>query len=107
MERRSLERSGDVVEVLAPASWPNARVEAWVDWAGGDTDIPAAIFRFAEELVQAGQKRDLFAGVGARGRFRRELGAALVAGRIALRRLALPGLHTVAAAETSERLARL
>ena len=107
MERRSLERSGDVVEVLAPASWPNARVEAWVDWAGGDTDIPAAIFRFAEELVQAGQKGDLFAGVGARGRFRRELGAALVAGRIALRRVALPGLHTVAAAETSERLARL
>ena len=107
MERRSLERSGEVVEVLAPASWTNARVEAWVDWADGDTDIPAAIFRFAEELVQAGQKRDLFAGVGARGRFRRELGAALVSGRIALRRTSRSGLTVATASEASERLVRL
>ena len=48
MERRTLERSSDVVEVLAPAAWPNAQVEAWLDWAGGDVDLPAAIFRFAE-----------------------------------------------------------
>ena len=85
MERRTLERSSDVVEVLAPAAWPNAQVEAWLDWAGGDVDLPAAIFRFAETLVQAGQRQGLFEGVGARGRFRRELGAALMAGHIALR----------------------
>ena len=31
MERRTLERSSNVVEVLAPAAWPNAQVEAWLD----------------------------------------------------------------------------
>jgi ribonucleoside-diphosphate reductase alpha chain len=30
---RSLERADGFVDVLAPSSWPNARVEAWVDWA--------------------------------------------------------------------------
>ena len=30
---RSLERADDFVDVLAPSDWPNARVEAWVDWA--------------------------------------------------------------------------
>ncbi|MDZ4321626.1 MAG: hypothetical protein U1A07_22795, partial [Phenylobacterium sp.] len=59
MERRTLERSSNVVEVLAPAAWPNAQVEAWLDWAGGEPDLPAAIFRFAEELVQAGQRQGL------------------------------------------------
>ena len=85
VERRTLERRGDVVEVAAPSAWPNAQVEAWLDWADGDTDLPAAIFRFAEAQVKAGQRLGLFEGVGARGRFRRELGAALLAGRIALR----------------------
>jgi len=85
VERRTLERRGDVVEVAAPSAWPNAQVEAWLDWAGGDTDLPAAIFRFAEAQVKSGQRLGLFEGVGARGRFRRELGAALLAGRIALR----------------------
>ncbi|MDO8901311.1 MAG: ribonucleotide reductase [Phenylobacterium sp.] len=108
MERRALERSGDVVEVLAPASWPNAQVEAWLDWAGGETDLPAAIFRFAENMVQSGQRLGLFEGVGARGRFRRELGAGLMAGRIALR--ALPAAHTELLSgpgEIIEQLARL
>ncbi|MDP1616431.1 ribonucleotide reductase [Phenylobacterium sp.] len=85
VERRTLERRGDVVEVAAPSAWPNAQVEAWLDWAEGDTDLPAAIFRFAEAQVKAGQRLGLFEGVGARGRFRRELGAALLAGQIALR----------------------
>ncbi len=90
MERRMIERSSSVVEVLAPASWPNAQVEAWLDWAGGEPDLPAAIFRFAEDLVQAGQRQSLFEGVGARGRFRRELGAALMGGRIALHSVTSP-----------------
>jgi ribonucleoside-diphosphate reductase alpha chain len=30
---RALERAAGVVEMLAPTDWPNARVEAWIDWA--------------------------------------------------------------------------
>ena len=40
-EPRVIERPNDVVEVVAPASWTAARVEAWLDW--GDalaTDFP-------------------------------------------------------------------
>ena len=33
MAVRSVERAGDVVEVLAPEAWPNARVETWLDWS--------------------------------------------------------------------------
>ena len=108
MERRTIERSSDVVEVLAPASWPNAQVEAWLDWAGGEPDLPAAIFRFAEDLVQAGQRQGLFEGVGARGRFRRDLGAALMGGRIALHLVSSPPpSEAPAGADLIEHLAKL
>ncbi len=30
---RSLERADGFVDVLAPSHWPDARVEAWIDWA--------------------------------------------------------------------------
>ena len=43
-ERREIERGGRVVEVVAPAAWPDARVEAWLDWAetvhGPTTSLP-------------------------------------------------------------------
>ncbi len=87
LERRALELGAEVVEVMAPAGWTDARVEAWLDWAQGDPDLPAAIFRYAEGLVQQGQRLGIFDGVGARGRFRRDLGAALLGGRLALRRV--------------------
>ena len=32
IEQRTLERAASVAEVLAPASWTDARVEAWLDW---------------------------------------------------------------------------
>ena len=32
-ERRELERSGDIRQVVAPRAWPTARVEAWLSWA--------------------------------------------------------------------------
>jgi ribonucleoside-diphosphate reductase alpha chain len=32
LEWREIERSSDVARVLAPVGWPNARVEAWLDW---------------------------------------------------------------------------
>jgi ribonucleoside-diphosphate reductase alpha chain len=84
IERRSLERASQMVEVLAPADWANARVEAWLDWSGGDTDLPAAIFRQAEALTSAAQAAGHLADARAAGKFRRDLGAALLAGRLAL-----------------------
>ena len=84
IERRTLERASSVAEVLAPASWTDARVEAWLDWLGEDTDLPAAVFRFAEDLVQRGDSAALFETARARAAFRRDLGAAVLAGQIAL-----------------------
>jgi ribonucleoside-diphosphate reductase alpha chain len=84
IERRLLERAGAVVEVLAPAAWTDARVEAWLDWAGGEADLPAAIFSRAEALAGRADALGLFKDAAARASFRRDLGAAMMAGRIAL-----------------------
>ncbi|HQP20979.1 MAG TPA: ribonucleotide reductase, partial [Phenylobacterium sp.] len=84
IERRTLERSGEVVEVLAPAHWTDARVEAWLDWAGGDADLPAALFRRAEALAEQADALGLFESPAARAAFRRDLGAAFISGRVAL-----------------------
>jgi len=32
LESRAIERADEVVDVLAPAGWPDVRVEAWLDW---------------------------------------------------------------------------
>ena len=48
-ELRLIERSGAIVEVLAPRHWTSARVEAWLDWADTlpgdypDRDWPTAL----------------------------------------------------------------
>jgi len=84
IERRLLERAGSVIEVLAPAAWTDARVEAWLDWAGGDADLPAAIFGRAEALASRADALGLFRDSAGRAAFRRDLGAAMMAGRIAL-----------------------
>ena len=84
IERRLLERAGGVVEVLAPAAWTDARVEAWLDWAGGEADLPAAIFRRAETLAASADALGLFKDAAGRAGFRRDLGAAMMAGRIAI-----------------------
>jgi ribonucleoside-diphosphate reductase alpha chain len=84
IERRPLERAGGVVEVLAPAAWTDARVEAWLDWSDGDTDLPAAIFRRAEIIAGQAEALALIPDAAARAAFRRDLGAAMMAGRLAL-----------------------
>lgn len=84
IERRTLERASTVAEVLAPASWTDARVEAWLDWLGEDADLPAAVFRYAEHLVQLGDGLGLFETARARGAFRRDLGAAMLSGQLAI-----------------------
>src|SRR5690606_16494884 len=62
----------------------DARVEAWLDWLGEDTDLPAAVFRYAEELVLAGDAAGLFDTARARAGFRRDLSAAMLAGQLTL-----------------------
>lgn len=84
IERRILERTSTVLEVLAPASWSDARVEAWIEFVGGEPDLPAGLFKYAESLVQRGEALGLFESVTARSAFRRDLGAAMLAGQIAI-----------------------
>ncbi|MDO8380541.1 ribonucleotide reductase [Phenylobacterium sp.] len=84
IERRPLERADSVVEVLAPAGWTDARVEAWLDWADGDTDLPAAIFQKADAIAEQAGSLGLLTDSRARAAFRRDLGAALLSGRLAI-----------------------
>ena len=84
IERRLLERATGMVEVLAPQAWTDAQVEAWLDWAGGDTDLPAAIFAKADAIAAAADKRELFADSAAGASFRRDLIVALLSGKLAL-----------------------
>src|SRR3990167_3263363 len=83
IERRLLERAASVAEVLAPASWTDARVEAWLDWLNETSDLPAALFRYAEDLVQRGDVAGLFDSARARGGFRRDLGGAMLSRQMA------------------------
>jgi ribonucleoside-diphosphate reductase alpha chain len=65
VERREVERSDRVVEVMAPTSWTDARVESWLDWAGGDIDAEAPLgggpARYADRLAERGLAKGLFA----------------------------------------------
>ncbi len=101
IERRLLERASNVVGVLAPASWTDARVEAWLDWLGEAADLPTALFAYAESLVQQGDALGLFESARARGAFRRDLGAAMLGGYIAIAAPRLgPSLPLIGAGET-------
>jgi ribonucleoside-diphosphate reductase alpha chain len=84
IEGRILELSDRVLEVLAPAQWPNARVEAWIDWAGGEPDLPQAIADYVETLTAHAQAKGLVKDVRGRTRFRDDLTAALLSGAIAI-----------------------
>ncbi|WP_374570318.1 ribonucleotide reductase [Phenylobacterium sp.] len=90
IERRILERASDAIEVLAPSAWTDARVEAWVDWADGAADLPEAMFRFAEELIQRPAAQGLFTAPRERAAFRRDLGAAMLSGALAISRIPSP-----------------
>jgi ribonucleoside-diphosphate reductase alpha chain len=102
IERRPLERAGGVVEVLAPAAWTDARVEAWLDWSAGETDLPAAIFRRAETIAGQAEAQGLLADAAARAAFRRDLGAAMMAGRLALAEPAAADPPAIAYASSPE-----
>ncbi|HEX3701663.1 MAG TPA: ribonucleotide reductase [Phenylobacterium sp.] len=86
VEGRILELAGRLVEVEAPAHWTAAQVEAWLDWADGETDLAGAVADHVEALTASAQARGLVRDLRARTRFRDELTEALLAGRIALAR---------------------
>ena len=84
IEARALELADRIVEARAPASWTDARVEAWIDWAGGETDMGAAIGEFVETLTRRAQAKTLIKDPADRSRFRDELMEAFLSGAIAI-----------------------
>ena len=68
----------------APAHWTGARLEAWIDWADGETDMAEAVADYVEELTTRAQARGLVKDVRARTRFRDALTTALRAGVLAI-----------------------
>jgi ribonucleoside-diphosphate reductase alpha chain len=83
-ETRWLEHSGRIVEVRGPSHWADARLEAWIDWAGGETDMASAIADYVETIAARAQARGLVKDVRARNRFRGELSRTLADGVIAI-----------------------
>ncbi|MEO7379511.1 MAG: hypothetical protein ABIV23_05520, partial [Sphingomicrobium sp.] len=67
-----------------PAHWTGARLEAWIDWADGETDMAEAVADYVEELTARAQARGLVKDVRGRTRFRDDLTAALRAGVLAI-----------------------
>ena len=84
IEGRILELAGHLVEVEAPVHWTNARVEAWIEWAGGRTDLGAAILQYAYALAGKAQARGLTADLRTRTRFREAITTAMTGGYVAL-----------------------
>jgi ribonucleoside-diphosphate reductase alpha chain len=91
LQLRTLERPAGEVEVLAPSAWPNARVEAWIDWSivcgGSPEDAQLALAggpaRYADRLVRRGLDEGVFVKSDDADRFRAEVMAALLNGLVA------------------------
>jgi ribonucleoside-diphosphate reductase alpha chain len=73
-----------IAETRAPAHWTGARLAAWIDWAGGETDMAEIIAQFVEELTAKAQAAGLVKDVRARTRFRDDLTEMLTAGVLAI-----------------------
>jgi ribonucleoside-diphosphate reductase alpha chain len=84
IEERELELADRVVTARAPRSWTDARVEAWIDWAGGETDLPAAIGEFVETLTRRALAKGLVKDIAERVEFRDALAAAMLSGAVAI-----------------------
>jgi ribonucleoside-diphosphate reductase alpha chain len=83
MEWRDLERTDDIVVISAPSAWSDARVEAWLDWAG-EIEPKAALGGgpacYAERVAQAGLARGLFGDKADASAFRDALLATMLSG---------------------------
>ncbi len=103
LDLRQVERGSALIEVLAPADWTIARIDAWLDWTDSQTpkapEEPAAILdaaadgaeqalggalaRYASQLAERGLAQGVFAGADDARRFRDALLESLLAGRAA------------------------
>jgi ribonucleoside-diphosphate reductase alpha chain len=79
-----VELSDRVALARAPAHWTGARLEAWIEWAAGETDMAHAVADYVEALTAQAQTAGLVKDVRARTRFRDELTEALSAGVLAI-----------------------
>jgi ribonucleoside-diphosphate reductase alpha chain len=102
IEGRIIELGDRLAEVEAPAHWTQAQVEAWLDWADGSGDLPAAIADHVEELTGRAQGKGLLRDVRARTRFRDDLTEAMLAGTLALGRPRAVAPPKVVAADDPE-----
>ena len=84
IEGRILELGDRLVEVEAPVHFSNARVEAWIDWAGGQTDLAAAILQYAYALAGQAQTKGLTKDLKTRTRFREAIAEAMLLGVVAI-----------------------
>ena len=83
MEWRDLERADEIVVVSAPPAWSDARIEAWLDWAG-EIEPKAALgggpARYADRIAQAGLAQGLFGDKTDAAAFRDALLATMLSG---------------------------
>ncbi|GLK50417.1 ribonucleotide reductase [Brevundimonas intermedia] len=99
METRTVERADAVHEVLAPAAWSDARIEAWLDWAESLSPsllptggwLNGGIDAWAERLAGRGLAEGVFADRAEAYVFAAELAATIQLG------LASPTASTAAA----------
>ncbi|MBN9480784.1 MAG: hypothetical protein J0I52_11130 [Bordetella sp.] len=90
VEPREIERPDAVETVLAPAAWPETRVEAWLDWAAAscaltpDRPLNGAVHDWAARLAVAGREDGLFADAAESRRFETELAGAVLLGAAAV-----------------------
>jgi ribonucleoside-diphosphate reductase alpha chain len=59
LEPRAVERPDRIQTVLAPAGWPSARIESWLDWA---EDLPRDLPNLAPEALTAPLRPELLDG---------------------------------------------
>ena len=104
VELRTVETAGSLAGVLAPKGWSDARVEAWLDWAGTvpadlPDDYPKALAepaaadpvlaggpdRYARHIAAHGHALGLFRKQADAVAFRDELFAALTLGVVAVK----------------------
>ncbi|HEY3695467.1 ribonucleotide reductase, partial [Phenylobacterium sp.] len=86
IEARTAEVGGRLIEVLAPAHWTAAQLDAWLDWAEGAPDLPSAIGDYVEDLTERAQAKGLVKDLAGRTRFRNDLTEALLGGSLAIGR---------------------
>ena len=104
LEPRVLERAAVVEEVLAPAAWPDARVEAWIE--GGAVRDPAlplhgAVHAHAGRIADAARRRGMLTRALDAETLRDELVAAVLLGLAATAPVAVRPRAAVADLATS------